>query len=222
MEPVRAKICGLTDKLAVASAVKHGAAYIGFVFYPPSPRYVTPQQAATLAAPVVDKVQTAAVVVDMDDDALDALLSVFRPNILQLHGKETASRVQDIRRRFGVPVMKAIAVRNGDDIARGLEYQAVADMLLFDAKAPVTMAGALPGGNGLAFDWALLAARQFTVPWMLSGGLTADNVAEAVAITHASIVDVSSSIEKLPGKKDPLLIEQFLLAVKNIGENGAV
>lgn len=222
MGAVQAKICGLTDATAVATAVKQGADYIGFIFYPPSPRYVTAAQAAALVEPVKGKVKTVAVIVDMDDAAIEAMLDVFRPDILQLHGKETAARVQDIRRRFGIPVMKAVAVRNGDDIAHALSYQAVADMLLFDAKAPVSMAGALPGGNGLVFDWTLLAAREFTLPWILSGGLTAENVEEAVAITHALAVDVSSSIEKHPGKKDPLLIEQFLSAVKQIGNKSDV
>lgn len=206
------KICGLTTVAAVQAAVKAGAAYLGFVFYPRSPRHMTPAKVSELVKDVPPSIKKVAVCVDITDDEIEVMLTHFRPDYFQLHGKESVARVQEVKKKYGIPVIKAVAVRNGDDIARGMGYEAAADMLLFDAKAPETMTDALPGGNGLVFDWNLLKNREFTVPWMLSGGLNAENVREAVTLSGASIVDVSSSIESRPGIKDPILIQEFIRA----------
>jgi phosphoribosylanthranilate isomerase len=210
---IQAKICGLTSKEAVESAVKNGAEYIGFVFYHKSPRNVTAKQAAALSAGLPKNIKTVGVFVDVTDDELKKIFKVFKPDYLQCHGKESHQRISELKEKFGIPIIKAIAVRASDDIAKGKTYSDVTDMLLFDAKVP---SSPLPGGNGLAFDWTLLKAREFNVPWFLSGGLNIENVTEAVKISGAKIVDVSSSIESEPGKKDPDLIKAFLKKVKNI------
>jgi phosphoribosylanthranilate isomerase len=209
---VKAKICGITDKKALAAAVEHGADYIGFVFFSPSPRDIAPARAATLAKEIPQHVKTVAVMVEPSDEELEELFAKFTPNYLQLHGNESVQRLSEIREKFNVRIIKAITVRSGDDIATAAAYGSVADMLLFDAKAPES--NPLPGGNGLSFDWHLLADRRFDRPWVLSGGLSAENVAEAVRITGARLVDVSSSIETAPGEKDATLIEAFLKKVK--------
>lgn len=212
---VAVKICGITSKEAIHAAVEHGASYVGFVFFPPSPRNVTPAMAADLARFAPPNVKKVAVCVNITDDEITKMLREFTPDYLQLHGHETEERVSHIKQTFRIPVIKAIAVRNGDDIARGMRYSNVADMLLFDAKAPES--SALPGGNGLAFDWNLLAGRSFTIPWMLSGGLNAEDLREAVTLSGATIVDVSSSVEMRPGVKSPALIAEFMRSAKSIG-----
>ncbi|MCB2081646.1 MAG: phosphoribosylanthranilate isomerase, partial [Rickettsiales bacterium] len=179
---VQAKLCGLTSAAAVEASVKAGSAYAGFVFFDKSPRNVTPVQAAKLAADIPQEIQTVAVLVNPQDEVLDMLLQTFRPAFLQLHGDESPERVNTIRKQTGAKIIKALKVHAADDVARAGAYSAVADMLLFDAKAPEA---ALPGGNGLAFDWALLRHREFALPWFLSGGLHAGNVAEAVQKTGA-------------------------------------
>lgn len=211
---VSIKICGITSTEAVEAAIKAGTDYLGFVFFQKSPRNVSAEQAASLSKGLPASVKTVAVCVDSSDRALEGMLVGFAPDYLQLHGQETEARVVEIKQRFGVPVIKAIAVRNGDDIARGMRYSKVADMLLFDAKAPET--SVLPGGNGLAFDWNLLAGRSFDIPWMLSGGLNAENVKEAISLSGAKIVDVSSSVEIRPGVKSPALIEAFIHSAKGV------
>jgi phosphoribosylanthranilate isomerase len=208
----KAKICGLTHRSAVQAAVKNGADYIGFVFYAPSPRHIEPEKAQLLTQLIPESIKTVAVVVDMDDEEFNRIFQVFKPDYLQLHGHETQERVKEIREKFGIPVIKAISVRSSDDIASGAAYAKVSDMLLFDAKAPVT--SPLPGGNGLTFDWTLLQERSFEVPWILSGGLNGQNVGEAMRVTGATIVDVSSSIESEPGIKDETLMALFLNKVK--------
>lgn len=211
---IAAKICGLSDPAAVAAAVDNGADYIGFVFYPPSPRSVTPDRAAALLAPVKGRVKAVGLFVDPTDRLLEDVLDVVALDILQLHGSEAPDRVAEVRERFGLPVLKAIKVAGRDDLDRAAAYDAVADMLLYDAKAPKDMRDALPGGNGLTFDWRLLADRPRQGAWMLSGGLDADNVAEAIRIARPPAVDVSSGVEFEPGRKNPAAIKAFLDAAK--------
>jgi phosphoribosylanthranilate isomerase len=207
--PLAAKICGLNDLAGVTAAVSGGARYVGFVFYQPSPRHVSPQQAGALMADVPTNIVKVGLFVDADDATIVAALAAPL-DWLQLHGAETPERVADIKRRFGLPVMKAIPIAATADIATAERYLNAADLLLFDAKPPRHRNGALPGGNGLAFDWRLLGTRNWPVPWMLSGGLNAENLVEAVTTTRAVAVDVSSGVETRPGVKDPDKIITFL------------
>jgi len=206
---ITAKICGLSSEVAVAAAVEGGAGYLGFVFYPPSPRAVSPARAAALCAAVPSGVRRVGLLVDADDALIRAVLDVAPIDFLQLHGHETPDRVADVKLRFRRPVMKAIAVAGPEDVLAAARYDEVADMLLFDAKPP-RREDALPGGNGLAFDWHLIAGHKWRLPWMLSGGLTAAVLSEAVRISGASAVDVSSGVERRPGDKDPDKIREFL------------
>src|SRR4051812_30680651 len=206
---IRAKICGLNSEAAVAAAVEGGAAYLGFVFYPPSPRAVSPARAAELCAAVPAGVQRVGLFVDADDAAIAAVLEAAPIDILQFHGTETPARVADVKLRFRRPVMKAVAVAAPEDVLAAGRYEDDADMLLFDAKPP-RRAGALPGGNGLAFDWRLIAGHRWPRPWMLSGGLTAELLPEAVSASGATAVDVSSGVERRAGDKDPEKIREFL------------
>jgi phosphoribosylanthranilate isomerase len=208
--PVRAKICGLSTPDTVAAAVAGGAAFIGFNFFPRSPRVVTPDMAAALARLVPASVGRVGLFVDDDDARFDAVLGAVKLDLLQMHGKETPQRVAAIRARTGLPVMKVISVAGADDIAAAEPYVEVADWLMFDAKPPKDMAGALPGGNALAFDWRLIAGREWPLPWMLAGGLTPENLTEAVRISGASYVDVSSGVEDAPGRKSAEKIARFL------------
>lgn len=208
---VEVKICGLNSPEAVRAAAE--ADYAGFVFYPPSPRSVTPAQAATLAAALPARVKKVALLVDADDAFIRAVVDALHPDLLQLHGRETPERVAQIKHAFGVPVMKAVPVREAADLDAAQAYAGVADRLLFDAKPP-ERPGALPGGNAEAFDWRLLAGRRFTLPWMLSGGLTAANLAAAVRTTGAVSVDVSSGVEDRPGQKNPSKIKSFIDIVR--------
>lgn len=208
------KICGLTRPEHVAAAVEAGAAFVGFVFFPKSPRNLTPEAAAALAQDVPPGVARVGLFVNPDDALLDAVLAVVPLDILQLHGSESPDRVAEIKARTGLPVMKAVGVAGPADLEALWDYGLVADMLLVDAKAP--KAAALPGGNGLAFDWRLLVGRKFLTPWMLAGGLTPDNVAEALRLTGARIVDVSSGVETAPGEKDADLIRAFVTAAADV------
>jgi phosphoribosylanthranilate isomerase len=213
---VRAKICGLSTPETVDAAVAGGAAYVGFVFYPPSPRSLEPARAAALAARVPVPVIRVGLVVDESDERIAAILETCPLEMLQLHGRETPARTGEIRRRFGLPVMKAIAVAGPGDPEAARPYEPVADWLLFDAKPPTPVEGApapLPGGNARVFDWQLLAGLSWQRPWMLSGGLTPENVAEAVRIAGAETVDVSSGVEDRPGLKNPDKIRRFLETV---------
>lgn len=210
------KICGINAPEAMAAALEGGARYVGLVFYPPSPRSVARETAAQLAAPVPSHVAKVGLFVDADDAALAQVLEAVPLDLLQLHGAETPARVAEIKRRFGVKVMKAVKIAAAADLDKAQEYVDVADRLLFDAQEPKGMAGALPGGNGLVFDWQLLAGRQWKLPWMLSGGLTADNLAEAVAITEAVAVDVSSGVEERRGVKSPEKIRRFLEVARGL------
>ncbi len=209
---VRVKICGLTDAAGLDAAVQAGATYVGFVFFPKSPRNVTLSQARALALQVPSGVAKVALVVDADDAALDALLAQVPIDILQLHGHESPARVAELRARYGLPVMKAVGVADGTDLAQIEAYAQVADQLLIDAKPPRD--AALPGGNGLSFDWRLIAGRDWPCPWMLAGGLTPENVAQAIALTGAQQVDVSSGVESAPGVKDAGRIAAFIAGVR--------
>lgn len=211
---VGAKICGINTAAAMAVALERGADFVGLVFYPPSPRSVTAHEAATLVATVPDDVIKVGLFVDADDEFLHEVHSRVSLDLLQLHGAETPARLRRVKALTGLPVMKAIMVAEAPDVVGAERYLEDADRLLFDAKAPAGMAGALPGGNALAFDWELLSERHWPIPWMLSGGLHAGNVAEAVRISGAPLVDVSSGAESAPGVKDAARITDFLAAVK--------
>jgi phosphoribosylanthranilate isomerase len=207
---VATKICGINDETAMRTAVAGGVRFVGFVFYPPSPRAVEPEDAAQLAALASGDVTRVGLFVDSDDALLESALTAVTLDMIQLHGSETPERCREIRTRWNLPVMKAIKVLTSDDIDAAGAYDGAVDWLMFDAKAPKNMKDALPGGNALAFDWTLLAGRDFPVPWMLAGGLNPDNLAEAVRLSGAEVVDVSSGVESAPGRKDPMLIEAFL------------
>jgi phosphoribosylanthranilate isomerase len=213
---VQAKICGLSTAEAVAAAAAGGARFVGFVFYPPSPRNVTLEQAAALAARVPAGITRVGLFVDAPDATLSAVLDRVPLDLLQFHGKETPRRVADVKARFRKAVMKVIPIAGPEDADAATPYLEVADWLLFDAKPPHAAANALPGGNGLAFDWQLLGGRSWSKPWMLSGGLTPKNVAEAVATTHARAVDVSTGVEIRPGIKDLSKISAFLAAAHGL------
>ncbi|MCL3881016.1 phosphoribosylanthranilate isomerase [Marivita sp. GX14005] len=204
----RVKICGLSRDEEVAAAAEAGAAYVGFVFFPKSPRNVTIETARDLAIDVPVGIAKVALVVNAGDDLLDAITSVVPLDMLQLHGSEPPERVAEVRHRYGLPVMKAVGVAGPEDVAALDRYSVVADQILVDAKP--AQGADLPGGNGVAFDWRLIANRRWNVPWMLAGGLTPDNVDEAIALTGARQVDVSSGVESAPGVKDPVLIRSFL------------
>ena len=205
------KICGISGPAALEAATGCGADMVGFLHYPASPRHVEPHAAERLRALLPGEVQAVAVGVDMEDALLEEIHARVRPDFFQLHGTESPGRTAEIGRRFGVPVIKAIRVRGARDIARAEDYRGSADLLLFDGGGE-----ALPGGNGAAFDWSLLRRRQ-EGGWILSGGLTAGNVADAVRQTGASMVDVSSGVESAPGQKDPERIRRFLKAAKSAG-----
>ncbi|WP_282092020.1 phosphoribosylanthranilate isomerase [Epibacterium ulvae] len=216
MSRIRTKICGLSRPQDIAAAAEAGAAYVGFVFFPKSPRNVSYEQAASLAGETAVGLCKVALTVNADNAELDALTSQVPIDMLQLHGTETPDRVAEVRSRYGLPVMKAIGIADAEDLAQIDTYAQVADQLLIDAKAPKT--SDLPGGNGIAFDWSLLARKKYwQKPWMLAGGLTLENVAEAVRKTGTRQLDLSSGVESAPGVKDPDLIHAFLAAVSKAG-----
>lgn len=206
----RVKICGLRTPQDVAVAAEAGAAYIGLVFFARSPRSVTPETARALAWAAPPGVAKVALVVDATDAEIDAITGTVPLDMLQLHGAETPARVAALRARTGLPVMKALGLATADDLPRIADFEAVADQILVDAKAPKD--AVLPGGNGLAFDWRLVAGRTWRRPWMLAGGLTPATVAEAIRLTGARQVDVSSGVESAPGVKDGDLIRAFVTA----------
>jgi len=208
---VRVKICGLTQPQDMDIVADAGAAYAGLVFFAKSPRAVSPEQARAIALAAPVGLARVGLFVDGDDALFDAVLAQAPLDMLQLHGKETPARMADLRRRYGLPLIKAVGVAGAEDLPKLTEYGGVADMLLVDAKPPKD--AILPGGNGLTFDWRLIAGRRWPVPWMLAGGLTPENVAEAVALTGAQQVDVSSGVERAPGVKDPALIRAFTAAL---------
>lgn len=206
------KICGLRTPEDVSAAVDAGAHYGGFVFFAKSPRNLSLSEARALALDAPPGLAKVALTVDADDAFLDALTTDVPLDMLQLHGHETPERVAQIRARYGLPVMKAVGLADAADLADLDMYLKVADQILVDAKPPKN--GTLPGGNGLTFDWRLLAGRRWPIPWMLAGGLTPDNVAEAIAMTGAKQVDVSSGVETAPGIKDAAKISAFAQAAR--------
>jgi phosphoribosylanthranilate isomerase len=214
--PVAAKICGLKTPETVAAAVEGGAALVGFNFYGRSPRCVDPATVKQLEASVPSAVRKVGLLVDDSDARIAEILGNCDLDLLQLHGHETPERVAEIRARFGKPVVKVIPVSEAADLDRATAYESVADYLMFDAKPPKSMANALPGGNAISFDWALLAGRRFQRPWLLAGGLTSDNLIEAVRISGAPMVDVSSGVEDRPGEKNVSKIKAFLDASRRV------
>ncbi len=209
---MKVKICGVTSAAAVGHAADVGAAYLGFNFYPPSPRALELDAARTLVRAAPAAITKVALVVDAEDAFLDKLLAAVPVDMLQLHGHESPERVTEISARTGLPVIKVVGIRDAEDLPRIAEYEAVADQLLIDAKPPREGAGILPGGNGLSFDWRLIAGRRWARPWLLAGGLTAANVATAIRLTGAVQVDVSSGVESTRGVKDPDKISAFIRA----------
>jgi phosphoribosylanthranilate isomerase len=208
----KAKICGLSTPEAVAAAIEGRADYLGFVFYPASPRHVTPEQAAALAAPARGKAKIVALVVDPDHQFVHDMSTVFKPDFIQMHGSEPAYRVTEVARYGARPIIKAVPVSTADDFKDAEPFDGMVDHLMFDAKPP--KGATLPGGNALSFDWDLLKGRAFQRPYFLAGGLDPWNVAEAIARSGAPMVDVSSGVERGPGLKDPALIAAFLDAVR--------
>ncbi len=208
--PTEVKICGLSDEESVDAALRAGADYVGFVFFPPSPRNVALDRAAELARRARGRADIVALTVDADDALLHAIAETLRPDLLQLHGRESPQRAAAIRALTGRPIMKAFGVAARGDLA-ALSAHA-ADRFLLDARPPPD--ATRPGGNGAAFDWAILQGFSCGRPWLLSGGLTPANVAEALAAAGAAGVDVSSGVESAPGKKDPALIRAFVAAVR--------
>lgn len=215
MPDIRVKICGLRTVADVAAVAASGAAYAGFVFFAKSPRHLTVAQAHLLALAAPVGLAKVALVVDADDATLDAIVDGVPLDMLQLHGHETPDRVAEVRARYGLPVMKAVGVADESDLAALLDYALVCDQILIDAKPP--KGADLPGGNGLSFDWRLVAQRRWLRPWMLAGGLTAGNVAEAIRLTGAQQVDVSSGVESAPGVKDAGRIAAFVAAALQDG-----
>lgn len=212
------KICGLKTDEAVAAALAGGASHVGFIFFAKSPRNVSVEEAARLRQAATGRATAVAVTVDADDATLDEIVSTMKPDMLQLHGSETPERVAAIKARYGLPVMKAFAIREAADLEKIAPYRGVADRFLFDAKPP--KGAELPGGNGVPFDWRLLAALDAGIDYMLSGGLNAGNIAEALRLTRAPGIDISSGVETAPGVKDAGLIKAFFEAVREAEQAG--
>ncbi|WP_114286484.1 phosphoribosylanthranilate isomerase [Candidatus Halocynthiibacter alkanivorans] len=210
---IKVKICGLRTVADVAAAAAAGANYVGFVFFARSPRNVSITEARALALEVPVGIAKVALVVNASDAELDAITDAVPLDMLQLHGQETPERVAEVKARYGLPVMKAIGIRDEADLAQIALYSDVADQILIDAK--VSKDGALPGGNGLAFDWKLISRKYWTVPWMLAGGLTPENAALAVQMTGARQLDLSSGVESAPGVKDAAKIAAFTVAARS-------
>lgn len=212
-KPIEVKICGITTPQALAAAAEGGARYVGFVFYAPSPRNLAVPAARSLAAATPPGVQKVGLFVDAADGDIEAVCKAVPLDFLQLHGDETPQRVAAVRAKFALPVIKAVRLGTAADVAQAEAYQVVADRLLFDARGPV---GSLPGGRGQAFEWEWLLGHDWAVPWMLSGGLNASNVAKAVRQSGARAVDVSSGVEDRPGHKDPDRIAEFLAVLATL------
>lgn len=205
----KVKICGLSEPKTLTAALENGADFIGFVFYEPSPRHIEIEVAKYLANFIPDDVQTVGLFVNPTNEQLSEVLNDIPLNMIQLHGNETPERVSEIKKKFNLPIMKAIPVSSKDDLDQANQYENVADWLLFDAKGEK-----LPGGNGIAFDWDILKNYKGSKPWMLAGGLTPDNITEALALLSPDAVDVSSGVESDKGIKDVHKIRSFLQAGK--------
>jgi len=206
------KICGLSTRDTLDAALMAGADMVGFVFFPPSPRHIGLDVARDLGRQAKGGAIKVALSVDADDALLDNSIDALQPQILQLHGRESVARIRDIKQKFGLPVMKAIAVETAADLAAVPGYAAICDRILFDAKPPKD--ATRPGGLGASFDWELLAGLDLKIPFMVSGGLNAENVAEALRVTRAGGVDISSGVERAPGIKDPEMIRAFIRAAR--------
>ena len=218
--PLIVKICGLSTPETLDAALQSGADMVGFVFFPPSPRHIGLQAARDLGLRAKGRAIKVALTVDADDATLADIVETMRPDILQLHGRETMARLRDIKQAFGLPVIKAMAVETPSDLLPLAGYAAVADRILFDARAP--KGATRPGGLGAAFDWHVLENLDLAVPFMVSGGLTRENVAAAVDLTRAGGVDVSSGVERAPGVKDPEMIEAFIRTARAIGQGATL
>ncbi|HJU30177.1 MAG TPA: phosphoribosylanthranilate isomerase [Hyphomicrobiaceae bacterium] len=212
--PTRVKICGLKTEAALEAALSAGADYVGFVFFPPSPRNLSLDVAKALAERARGRAKIVTLMVDPDDALIATIADAVAPDLLQLHGRESPERVAQVKARWAVPAMKAIPVESPEDAQAAVRYREVADLVLFDARPPAD--STRPGGNGAPFDWRSLLGVEAGLPFVLSGGLTPDNVGEAIRITGAPIVDVSSGVESRPGEKDPDLIRRFLRAAKGV------
>jgi len=210
--PLLVKICGLSTRETLDVALEAGADMVGFVFFPPSPRHLSLETGRELGKQAKGRAAKVALTVDADDATLDNIVETLKPDLLQLHGKETIARVRDIKAKFALPVMKVIAVETAADLAVLPGYAGVADRILFDARAP--KGATRPGGLGAVFDWNVLAKLELDLPYLVSGGLTADNLAEAVRVTRAGGVDVSSGVESAPGVKNPEMIRHFIRAAR--------
>ena len=206
------KICGLSTRETLDVALESGADMVGFVFFPPSPRHLSLETARDLGRQAKGRASKVALTVDADDVTLANIVEALQPDVLQLHGRETVARLRDIKQKFGLPVMKAIAVETPADLAPLPGYAAVADRILFDARAP--REATRPGGLGAVFDWHVLENLDFKLPFLVSGGLNAENVAQAIRVTRAGGVDVSSGVERAPGVKDPEMIRAFIRAAR--------
>jgi phosphoribosylanthranilate isomerase len=213
------KICGLKTDAALAAALAGGASHVGFIFFPKSPRALDPAEAGRLREAARGKAKAVAVTVDGTDALLDEVVAGMQPDMLQLHGKETPERVAEIKARYGLPVLKALPVSEAADLERIAPYVGLADRLLFDAKPP--KGAVLPGGNGVSFDWRVLAGLDAKIDYMLSGGLNATNIGEALKLANPPGLDISSGVESAPGIKEPALIEQFFRAVRAATESRA-
>jgi len=212
---IRVKICGVTSTVAMQAVARAGAAYAGLVHFPRSPRHLERDALAELARGAPEGLAKVLLTVDADDDLLDRIVDATPLDMLQLHGRETPERAAEVRARYGLPVMKAVGVATEEDLPALAEHSRAVDQLLVDAKPPP--GGEAPGGNGLTFDWRLIAGRRWAVPWMLAGGLTPANAAAAVRATGASQLDLSSGVESAPGVKDPVRIDAFMAAVRSAG-----
>jgi phosphoribosylanthranilate isomerase len=210
------KICGLSTPETIDAALRANADMIGLNFFPPSPRFVTPEQAAPLAERARGRAAVTVLTVDMDEEGIAEIVATVRPDWLQFHGHEPPEQVRELKRRFGLPAMKAIGIREASDLAQADAYRSVADGLLLDAKPP--KGATRPGGNAVAFDWTILDGFDPGMPWMLSGGLDPGNVGEAVRVARPPGLDVSSGVESAPGIKDPALIAAFVAAARAAAE----
>ena len=205
---ISVKICGVKTESSINAAVQGGAAFLGFNFYPASPRFITPEHAGQLALLVPPNIQKVALFVDPKDGELEDTFNLFNPDMIQLHGMESPSRVAEIKHLYNKPIIKALSVSHIDDLEETVAYENIASWFLFDAKPP--KGAELPGGNAVSFDWTIMKEYASTLPWMLAGGINASNIAQAVELSGAKAVDVSSGVEMARGEKDPALIQAFL------------
>jgi phosphoribosylanthranilate isomerase len=216
---IEVKICGINNVEAAIAAEKFGATHLGFIFYPPSPRAITPKEAGLIASKTTSAIKRVAVLVDPTDALIENVMQNLSPNILQLHGMETPSRLFDIKEKFKLPIMKAIRVSTFNDLELSKAYESSSDMLLFDAKAPFNDKTSLPGGNGICFDWSLLQLFNSHKQWFLSGGIETDNVGDAIKISKTNALDISSGVEDKPGVKSVEKICRFMKEVTKTIKN---